>query len=160
MSSSPCPTNRTRWHSLHASLCLDLLLSSQFSDPARSGGRSPTPRAQRSGSSPSCTHGDPTCCPITISTQSFPAAGLSADHQRWILYQPSNVPAAGSGIGARRSEPGSSMDCGKLHRKDQLDCCGPASDFRHLRRFEQLIEKLGSSRKRQHVHAAPPFGGP
>src|ERR1035438_10644789 len=34
----------------------------------------PNASAQRSDSYPSCTHGGPTCCPIIISTQSFPAA--------------------------------------------------------------------------------------
>src|ERR1035438_7070128 len=34
----------------------------------------PNAWAQRSASYPSCTPGDPTCCPITIYTQSSPAA--------------------------------------------------------------------------------------
>ena len=44
----------------------------------------PNASARRSGSSPSCTPGVPTCCPIIISTAVVPGGGLSADHKRWI----------------------------------------------------------------------------
>ncbi|MGC1362178.1 MAG: IS91 family transposase [Silvibacterium sp.] len=86
-----------------------------------------------------------------------PGGGLSADHQRWIhtshpmFLLP--VPVLRTAFRTRFLD-----GLRQLYRKDQLDCCGPASDFRDPRRFEQLIEKLGS--KKWYVHAAPPFGGP
>jgi hypothetical protein len=86
-----------------------------------------------------------------------PGGGLSADHKRWIhtshpmFLLP--VPILRTAFRTRFLD-----GLRQLYRKDQLDCRGPASDFRDPRRFEQLIEKLGS--KKWYVHAAPPFGGP
>jgi len=86
-----------------------------------------------------------------------PGGGLSADHQRWIhtshpmFLLP--VPILRTAFRTRFLD-----GLRQLYRKDQLDCRGPASDFRDPRSFEQLMEKLGS--KKWYVHAAPPFGGP
>src|SRR5271165_7146168 len=74
-----------------------------------------------------------------------PGGGLSADHQRWIhtshpmFLLP--VPVLRTAFRTRFLD-----GLRQLYRKDQLDCCGPASDFRDPRRFEQLIEKLGSKK--------------
>ncbi len=86
-----------------------------------------------------------------------PAGGLSADHQRWIH---TSHPLFLLPIPILRTVFRNKFLDGleRLYGKGQLDCRGPAADFRDPAWFQQLTAKL--SKKKWYVHAAPPFGGP
>ena len=88
----------------------------------------PNGSAQRSDSSPSCIPGVPTCCAITMSTASSPAADCHP------TISAGSTPATRCSCCPFRccapsSATSSSPDCGSLYRKDLLDCRGPAADF-------------------------------
>lgn len=86
-----------------------------------------------------------------------PAGGLSADHQRWIH---TSHPLFLLPIPVLRTVFRNKFLDGlrRLYRKGQLDCRGPAADFRDPAWFRDLAGKLG--KKKWYVHAKPPFGGP
>ena len=86
-----------------------------------------------------------------------PGGGLSADHQRWIHTR---HPLFLLPIPILRRVFRDKFLSGlcQLYRKHQLDCRGPAADFRDPAWFEDLITKLGQ--KKWFVYAKPPFGGP
>jgi hypothetical protein len=87
----------------------------------------------------------------------IPAGGLSAGHQRWIH---TSHPLFLLPIPVLRTVFRNKFLAGlrQLHRKGQLDCRGPAADFRDPAWFEDLAARLG--KKKWYVHAEPPFGGP
>jgi hypothetical protein len=87
----------------------------------------------------------------------IPAGGLSADRQRWIH---TSHPLFLLPIPVLRTAFRKKFLDGlrRLERKGQLDCTGPAADFRDPAWFEDLAVKLG--KKKWYVHAGPPFGGP
>jgi hypothetical protein len=86
-----------------------------------------------------------------------PGGGLSADHQRWIATK---HPLFLLPIPVLRRVFREKFLCalGQLHHKNQLDCRGPAAEFRDPAWFEELLTRLG--KKRWFVYAKPPFGGP
>jgi putative transposase/transposase-like zinc-binding protein len=86
-----------------------------------------------------------------------PAGGLSADHQRWI---PTSHPLFLLPIPILRTVFRNKFLAGleRLYGQGQLDCRGPAAEFRHPAWFQELTTRL--SKKKWYVHAAPPFGGP
>ena len=86
-----------------------------------------------------------------------PAGGLSADHQRWIH---TSHPLFLLPIPVLRTVFRNKFLDGlqRLYGRGQLDCRGPAADFRDPAWFEELTARL--SQKKWYVHAAPPFGGP
>jgi len=85
------------------------------------------------------------------------AGGLSADHRRWIHTR---HPLFLLPIPVLRTMFRNKFLDGlrQLHHKNQLDCRGPAADFRDPAWFEDLAARLG--KKKWFVYAKPPFGGP
>jgi hypothetical protein len=86
-----------------------------------------------------------------------PGGGLSPDHQRWI---PTSHPLFLVPIPTLRTVFRDKFLAGlrQLHRKNRLDCRGPAAHFSDPVWFEQRMEEL--DKKNWYVYAQPPFGGP
>ena len=86
-----------------------------------------------------------------------PAGGLSADHQRWIH---TSHPLFLLPIPVLRTVFRKKFLDGlrQLHRKNLLNCRGPAADFSDPAWFEELAASLAN--KKWFVYAKPPFGGP